>query len=77
MLVIERIQEPARPERAHLAPHELDGFLRGELDPADCRRVVRHLLTECRTCQAVAQALWRSNRTLIPVPWPRAMRPRP
>jgi hypothetical protein len=32
--------------------------LRGELDRAECRRVVRHLLTGCRVCRATARELW-------------------
>ena len=38
---------------------ELSRFVEGDLTPADNRRVVRHLLTGCRTCRNAAADLWQ------------------
>jgi hypothetical protein len=59
-------------KREHLCEGELLRFLRGRLDRAECRRVVRHLLTDCRVCQAIGRRLWAlGDQPLIPVPgWP-------
>ena len=46
------------PKRPHLERAELERFLRGELGRAETRRVVRHLLTSCPVCVAVARPLW-------------------
>jgi hypothetical protein len=67
MLVSREAHCVARPTQIHLAPHELEAFLRGDLDRAGCRRVVRHLLTGCRECRAIAQTLWNfGERARIP-----------
>jgi hypothetical protein len=45
----------------HPTPDMLERFLRGKLDPADCRGLVRHLLTGCPVCRAVTGRLWGSG----------------
>lgn len=55
------------PKRAHLAERELESFLRGELNHAERRRVVRHLLAGCPECQAIGRSLWAlGDQPLIP-----------
>ena len=43
----------------HPSQQELEQFLRGELDRADNRRIVRHLLTGCATCAAFTAPIFR------------------
>jgi hypothetical protein len=72
MLVIESVQDPARLERAGLGEHQVERFLRGELCPAQRRRLVRHLIAGCPVCQATARSLWAlGDRPLISAPRPR------
>ena len=42
----------------HPGTHLLEGLLRGELSAAECRLVVRHLLTGCPRCVQVAGHGW-------------------
>jgi hypothetical protein len=43
----------------HHPPHQtLERFVLGELSRAERREVVRHLLTDCRSCVAVTAPLW-------------------
>ena len=41
----------------HPSPDLLKRFVGSTLDPAECRRVVRHLLTGCPSCQEVTRGL--------------------
>jgi len=41
----------------HPSPDLLKRFLSGRLDAAECRRIVRHLLTGCPSCQEVTRGL--------------------
>jgi anti-sigma factor RsiW len=36
----------------HLDENEVERFLDGDLPPDERRKVVRHLLTDCRSCRA-------------------------
>jgi tetratricopeptide (TPR) repeat protein len=49
--------DPAHPAN-HPDTRLLEGFLRGELDPAESRAVVRHLLTGCPRCVEVTRRSW-------------------
>jgi hypothetical protein len=42
---------------AHLDENEVERFIGGDLTPDDRRRVVRHLLTDCRPCRAKLASL--------------------
>lgn len=57
------MREPLTAEAAaaacHPAQSQLERFLRGELTRAEARQVVRHLLTGCPSCVAVARRVWR------------------
>ena len=56
-------------KRAHVAEHELESFVRGELGCAERRRVVLHLLAGCRECRAIGLALLAlADHSLIPGP---------
>jgi hypothetical protein len=44
--------------KEHPGTELLEGLLRNELSAADRRRVVRHLLTGCPQCAAVARRGW-------------------
>lgn len=46
---------PSRP--VHLEAERVERFLRGELAAPEVRAVVRHLLTRCPRCVAVAAAV--------------------
>jgi anti-sigma factor RsiW len=41
----------------HPSPDLLKRFLEGTLDPAERRRVVRHLLTACPACRKITREL--------------------
>lgn len=41
----------------HPSPDLLKRFVCSTLDPGECRRIVRHLLTGCPTCQEVTREL--------------------
>ncbi|HYO11736.1 MAG TPA: hypothetical protein VE685_00900 [Thermoanaerobaculia bacterium] len=45
--------------RAHPSSATLLRFLRKEATRAECRAVVRHLLTGCPECVAVTRTVWR------------------
>ena len=45
-------------DREHPSEQSLLRFLRGDLEPAARREVVRHLLTRCADCTAVTRPLW-------------------
>jgi tetratricopeptide (TPR) repeat protein len=51
------MSEPTAPGE-HPARRVLEQFMRGELRPAERRRVVRHLLAGCAQCSAVTRRLW-------------------
>ena len=64
-------------KRAHVAEHELESFVRGELGCAERRRVVLHLLAGCRKCRAIGLALLvLADHPLIPEPIFRGKRKR-
>ncbi len=50
--------------RSHPGPRELERFMGGELSPAGCSAVVRHLLTGCPRCVAVTRRLWALGERL-------------
>jgi hypothetical protein len=52
-----QIHPQAHPQ-VHPATALLEGFLRGELSAAECRTVVRHLLTGCPRCVKVTGRCW-------------------
>jgi len=43
---------------SHPDPALLEGLLRGELSAAECRTVVRHLLTGCPRCARITSECW-------------------
>ena len=56
-------------KRAHVAEHELESFVRGELGCAERRRVVLHLLAGCPECRAIGLALLAlADHPVIPEP---------
>ena len=59
-----KIPIPATQDRGpalhhHPSQQELEQFLRGELDRADNRRIVRHLLAGCSICIAFTAPIFR------------------
>jgi hypothetical protein len=60
----------------HPSPQELEQFLRGELDRADNRRIVRHLLTGCATCAAFTAPIFRFAEAPLVRPRARARKTR-
>lgn len=77
MLVTREAQNEARQERAHPAEDDFERFARGEVEAAEARRIVRHMLAGCPQCLALGRELWVfGNERLVPVPWSRAARPR-
>jgi hypothetical protein len=52
------LDPPENSPAAHPEPELLERLLRGELNPADRRRVVRHLLTGCPRCVEVTHPVW-------------------
>lgn len=50
--------DPSSPLPDHPETRLLEDFLRGELDEAERRTVVRHLLTGCPRCVAVTRRSW-------------------
>ena len=72
-----KIPLPATQDRGpalhhHPSQQELEQFLQGELDRADNRRIVRHLLTGCATCAAFTAPIFRLAEQ--PLVRPRARR---
>ena len=58
----EHSSEPTSHLEGHALQHPdtslLEGLLRGELSAAECRTVVRHLLTGCPRCVAITGHCW-------------------
>ena len=54
----ERLAIPPAEPSSHPAPAQLEDFMRGILDAAGRRAVVRHLLTGCPRCVAVTGHCW-------------------
>lgn len=50
---------------AHPGTALLEAFLRGELSAAECRTVVRHLLTGCPRCVEVTGRCWPPGSKLV------------
>ena len=49
----------------HPSPDLLKRFVCGSLDAAERRRIVRHLLTGCPTCQEVTRELMQAGREVV------------
>lgn len=47
------------PTDPHPSPALLERFMRNDTEPADNRKVVRHLLTGCQDCLKATRRLWR------------------
>lgn len=52
------LRHPHDHPRDHPDTSLLEGLLRGELSAAECRTVVRHLLTGCPSCVQVTRHGW-------------------
>lgn len=53
----------------HPSPDLLKRFVCSTVDPAERRRIVRHLLTGCPSCQEVTRELLRGAEILRIVDW--------
>ena len=53
------------PPISHLTAARLALFVDGELSRVENRTVVRHLLTGCRSCVAIARAAWSGAGSLL------------
>lgn len=51
----------------HPSADLLKRFVGSTLDPAECRRVVRHLLTGCPTCQEVTRELLQGRAEILAI----------
>jgi anti-sigma factor RsiW len=51
----------------HPSPDLLKQFVCGTLDPDERRRVVRHLLTGCPSCQEVTRELLQGRTEFPPI----------
>lgn len=47
----------------HPSPDLLKRFVCGSADAAECRRIVRHLLSGCPSCQEVTRELLHGRRS--------------